>query len=88
MWQGGYADSYRHGSRAIAAMVQPPASDVLMIWFVIALGLFCDDCYRQIYRWLVPWKKGNVPGRSTDNRVRSTAAAIMSSRITRISMAT
>jgi hypothetical protein len=39
--------------------------DTLMIWFVIALGLFCDDCYRQIYRWLVPWKKGDVPGRST-----------------------
>jgi hypothetical protein len=36
-----------------------------MIWFVVALGLFCDDCYRQIYRWLVPWKKGDVPGRST-----------------------
>ena len=39
--------------------------DALMVWFVIALGLFCGDCYRQIYRWLVPWKKGDVPGRST-----------------------
>ena len=39
--------------------------DALMIWFVVALGLFCDDCYRQIYRWLVPWKKSDVPGRST-----------------------
>ena len=36
-----------------------------MIWFLVALGLFCNDCYRQIYRWLVPWKKGDVPGRST-----------------------
>ena len=36
-----------------------------MIWFIVALGLFCDDCYRQIYRWLMPWKKGDVPGRST-----------------------
>jgi hypothetical protein len=39
--------------------------DAFMVWFVVALGLFCDDCYRQIYRWLVPWKKGDVPGRST-----------------------
>jgi len=39
--------------------------DEFMIWFTVALGLFCDDCYRQIYRWLVRWKKGNVPGRST-----------------------
>ena len=40
-------------------------SDWFMVWFVVALGLFCPDCYRQIYRWLVPWKKGDVPGRST-----------------------
>ena len=39
--------------------------DTFMIWFVIALGLFCGDCYRQIYRWLMPWKRGGVPGRST-----------------------
>lgn len=43
----------------------PRVGDGFMIWFVIALGLFCRDCYRQIYRWLVPWKKGGVPGRST-----------------------
>jgi hypothetical protein len=36
-----------------------------MVWFMIALGLFCGDCYRQIYRWLIPWKKADVPGRST-----------------------
>lgn len=40
-------------------------SDEFMMVFVVALGLFCSDCYRQIYRWLVPWKKGDVPGRST-----------------------
>jgi hypothetical protein len=40
-------------------------SDEFMVWFVVALGLFCCDCYRQIYRWLVPWKPGDVPGRST-----------------------
>lgn len=39
--------------------------DELMIWFVIALGLFCSDCYRQVYRWLLPWRKDGVPGRST-----------------------
>lgn len=39
--------------------------DTFMIWFVIALGLFCGDCYRQIYRWLMPWVRGGVPGRST-----------------------
>jgi hypothetical protein len=39
--------------------------DAFMVWFVIALGLFCNDCYRQVYRWLTPWKKGGVPGRST-----------------------
>jgi hypothetical protein len=43
----------------------PRVPDGFMIWFLVALGLFCDDCYRQIYRWLVPWKKGDVPGRST-----------------------
>lgn len=41
------------------------AGDEFMVWFVVALGLFCGDCYRQIYRWLVPFKKGDVPGRST-----------------------
>ena len=43
----------------------PRTPDILMIWFMVALGLFCGDCYRQVYRWLVPWKKGDVPGRST-----------------------
>ena len=23
-----------------------------MVWFVIALGLFCRDSYRQIFRWM------------------------------------
>jgi hypothetical protein len=39
--------------------------DIFMLWFVVSLGLFSTDCYRQLYRWLVPWKKGDVPGRST-----------------------
>lgn len=40
-------------------------ADAFMVWFVIALGLFCNDCYRQVYRWLTSWRKGGVPGRST-----------------------
>ena len=40
----------------------PPA---FMVWFVIALGLFCTDCYRQVYRWLQPYRRRGTPGRST-----------------------
>jgi hypothetical protein len=36
-----------------------------MVWFVIALGLFCCDCYRQVYRWLQPFRRRGTPGRST-----------------------
>jgi hypothetical protein len=36
-----------------------------MVWFMIALGLYCRDCYRQIFRWLQPFRAGGVPGRST-----------------------
>jgi hypothetical protein len=43
----------------------PRTPDAFMILFVVGLGLFCSDCYRQIYRWLVPFKKGDVPPRST-----------------------
>ena len=38
---------------------------VFLVYFVLALGLFCNDCYRQVFRWLKRWKKGSVPGRST-----------------------
>ena len=37
----------------------------LVVQFVLALGLFCRDCYRQVFRWLAPWKPGGVPGRAT-----------------------
>jgi hypothetical protein len=36
-----------------------------MVWLVIALGLFCCDCYRQVYRWLQPFRRRGTPGRST-----------------------
>ena len=36
-----------------------------MVWFVIALGLFCRDNYRQIFRWLRKFNKVGTPGRST-----------------------
>jgi hypothetical protein len=38
---------------------------LFMVYFVLAMGLFCTDCYRQVFRWLRPWKSGSVPGRST-----------------------
>lgn len=36
-----------------------------MIWFVIALGLFCRDSYRQVFRWLRRFSLTGTPGRST-----------------------
>ena len=36
-----------------------------MVWFVIGLGLFCKDSYRQIFRWFQVFRLGGVPGRST-----------------------
>jgi hypothetical protein len=35
-----------------------------MVWFVIGLGLFSSDSYRQVFRWLQR-RKCTVPGRST-----------------------
>jgi Transposase DDE domain/Insertion element 4 transposase N-terminal len=44
----------------------PKAPDWFMVWFVIGIGLFCNDCYRQVYRWLMRWSKQRpVPIRST-----------------------
>jgi hypothetical protein len=36
-----------------------------MVWFVIALGLFCCDSYRQVFRWLQRFRRKSTPGRST-----------------------
>src|SRR5919108_1674267 len=36
-----------------------------VVWFVIALGLFCRDSYRQVFKWLQPFRRKDTPGRST-----------------------
>src|SRR6266542_5980538 len=36
-----------------------------MVWFVIGLGLFATDCYRQIFRWLQRFRKNTIPLRTT-----------------------
>jgi hypothetical protein len=36
-----------------------------MLWFVVALGLFCRDSYRQVFKWLQPFRRMGTPGRST-----------------------
>jgi hypothetical protein len=36
-----------------------------MVWFVISLGLFCRDSYRQVYRWLQPYRYRGTPPRSS-----------------------
>jgi hypothetical protein len=43
----------------------PLVPNLFMVFFVLALGLFCTDSYRQVFRWLKPWKRGRIPGRST-----------------------
>jgi hypothetical protein len=43
----------------------PRVGDEFMLLFVVAMGLFASDCYRQICRWLTVFVQGGVPGRST-----------------------
>jgi hypothetical protein len=43
----------------------PRLPNWFMVWFVIAMGLCCRDCYRQIFRWLQRFRKNCTPGRST-----------------------
>jgi hypothetical protein len=40
-------------------------SGVFLVFFVLALGLFCPDSYCQVFRWMKRWKEGATPGRST-----------------------
>lgn len=53
----------RKSKRDRAFCARLPA--LFMVYFLLAMGLFCTDCYRQVFRWLRPWKRGSVPGRST-----------------------
>src|SRR5436190_20619985 len=50
-----------------------------MVWFVIALGLFCRDSYRQVFKWLQPFRRKGTPGRSTfcEARQRLGAAPLL-----------
>ena len=41
----------------------------LAIWFVVGVGLFSSDAYRQIFRWLTPLG-ASIPGSSTLTEVR------------------
>jgi hypothetical protein len=36
-----------------------------MVWFVIGMGLFSTDCYRQIFRWLQRFRPKAIPLRTT-----------------------
>src|SRR5690348_413891 len=36
-----------------------------MVWFVIGLGLFATDSYRQVFRWLSRFRKQATPLRAT-----------------------
>jgi hypothetical protein len=36
-----------------------------VVWFIIALALFCRDSYRQVFRWLHRFRSKGTPGRST-----------------------
>lgn len=41
----------------------------LAIWFVVGVGMFSSDAYRQVFRWLVPLGTA-IPGSSTLTEVR------------------
>jgi Transposase DDE domain/Insertion element 4 transposase N-terminal len=53
----------RRGGHARRRYLRLPAW--FMVWFVIALGLFCRDSYRQVFKWLQPFGRKGTPGRST-----------------------
>jgi hypothetical protein len=41
-----------------------------MVFFVIGLGLFAKDSYRQIFKWLQLFRPGGTPGRNTFSEAR------------------
>jgi hypothetical protein len=46
-----------------------------VVWFVIALALFCHDSYRQVFRWLHRFRPHGMPGRSTLCEARKSVGA-------------
>lgn len=36
-----------------------------VVWFVVGMGLFCSDSYRQVFRWLHPLGRVKTPPRSS-----------------------
>jgi len=53
----------RQTGHAARRYLRLPAGFV--VWFVIALGLFCRDSYRHVFKWLQPYTPKGTPGRST-----------------------
>jgi hypothetical protein len=53
----------RRTGHAARRYLRLPAGFV--VWFVIALGLFCRDSYRHVFKWLQPYTPTGTPGRST-----------------------
>lgn len=43
----------------------------VMAWFVIALWLFGDDCYTQVFRWLHRFAAGQMPSSSALTQARA-----------------
>src|SRR3954453_17286173 len=46
-----------------------------LVRFVIALGLFCRDCYRPVFRWLQPYRNGGTPRRTALREARKRPGA-------------
>ena len=46
-----------------------------VVWFVIALGMFCSDSYCQVFRWLQRFRRRSMPGRSTLCEARKSVGA-------------
>jgi hypothetical protein len=50
---------------ALPSSFCPRLPNWFMLWFVVAIGLFGRDSYRQVFRWLQPFRRTGTPGRST-----------------------
>jgi hypothetical protein len=43
----------------------------VMVWFIIAMWLFGDDCYTQVFRWLHRFSRQNMPSSSALTQARA-----------------